>query len=83
MTELSRLLGLGNVAEVPGRNNKLVRTIVRAERFGLGFTGVGMPDGATFGIYATWRWFPRGWWNGCPRPPGSATSPPWRLPTSR
>jgi hypothetical protein len=51
MGELSRLLGLGRVGEVPGRNNKLVRTIVRAEQFGLGFTSLGVGEGATFGIH--------------------------------
>src|SRR5918995_3615027 len=51
MGELSRLLGLGGVADMPGRNNKLVRTIVRAEQFGLGFTSLGVPEGATFGIH--------------------------------
>jgi len=51
MADLSRLLGLGKVADLPDRNNKLVRTIVRAEQFGLGFTSVGLPEGATFGIH--------------------------------
>jgi hypothetical protein len=51
MADLSRLLGLGSVADLPGRNNKLVRTIVRAEQFGLGFTSLGVSDGATFGIH--------------------------------
>jgi hypothetical protein len=51
MGELSRLLGLGSVGDTPGRNNKLVRTIVRAEQFGLGFTSLGVAEGATFGIH--------------------------------
>jgi hypothetical protein len=51
MGELSRLLGLGRVADTPGRNNKLVRTIVRAEQFGLGFTSLGVAEGATVGIH--------------------------------
>jgi hypothetical protein len=51
MSDLSRLLGLGRVADTPGRNNKLVRTIVRADQFGLGFTSLGVPEGATFGIH--------------------------------
>ena len=51
MSELSRLLGLGRVGDIPGRNNKLVRTIVRAEQFGLGFTSLGVAEGATFGIH--------------------------------
>jgi hypothetical protein len=49
--ELSRLLGLGRVGDMPGRNNKLARTIVRAEQFGLGFTSLGVAEGATFGIH--------------------------------
>jgi hypothetical protein len=48
VTDLSRLLGLGRVVDPSARNNKLVRTIVRAERFGLGFTSLGVPAGATF-----------------------------------
>jgi hypothetical protein len=51
MGELSRLLGLGRVGDIPGRKNKLVRTIVRAEQFGLGFTSLGVAEGATFGIH--------------------------------
>jgi hypothetical protein len=51
MGELSRLLGLGRVGDTPGRNNKLVRTIVRAEQFGLGFTSLGVAEGATVGIH--------------------------------
>jgi hypothetical protein len=51
MADLSRLLGLGSVADPPGRNNKLVRTIVRPEQLGLGFTSLGGPDEATFGIH--------------------------------
>jgi hypothetical protein len=51
MGDLSRLLGLGRVVDIPGRNNKLVRTIVRAEQFGLGFTSLGVAEGATFGIH--------------------------------
>jgi hypothetical protein len=51
MGDLSRLLGLGRVADMPGRNNKLVRTIVRAEQFGLGFTSLGVAEGGTFGIH--------------------------------
>jgi hypothetical protein len=51
MGELSRLLGLGRVGDIPGRNDKLVRTIVRAEQFGLGFTSLGGAEGATFGIH--------------------------------
>jgi hypothetical protein len=51
MADLGRLLGLGRAVDPSARNNKLVRTIVRAEQFGLGFTTLGVPDGATFGIH--------------------------------
>jgi hypothetical protein len=51
MADLSRLLGLGRVVDPSARNNKLVRTIVRAEQYGLGFTSLGVPEGATFGIH--------------------------------
>jgi hypothetical protein len=51
MADLSRLLGLGRVVDPSARNNKLVRTIVRAEQLGLGFTSLGVPGGATFGIH--------------------------------
>jgi hypothetical protein len=51
IADMSRLLGLGRVVDPSARNNKLVRTIVRAEQFGLGFTSLGVPDGATFGIH--------------------------------
>jgi sugar-phosphatase len=43
------MLGLGRVVDPSARNNRLVRTIVRAEQFGLGFTSFGMAEGATFG----------------------------------
>jgi hypothetical protein len=42
LADLGRLLGLGAV-DVPSRNNKLVRTLARAERFGLAFTSLGVP----------------------------------------
>jgi hypothetical protein len=49
--DLSRLLGLGAV-NVPSRNNKLVRTLTRAEQFGLAFTSLGAPgEQVTFGIH--------------------------------
>jgi hypothetical protein len=51
MADLSRLLGLGRVVDPSARNNTLVRTIVRAEQFGLGFTSLGVTEGATFGIH--------------------------------
>jgi hypothetical protein len=51
MADLSRLLGLSRVVDASARNNKLVRSIVRAEQFGLGFTSLGVPEGATFGIH--------------------------------
>src|SRR5918994_2507855 len=42
LADLGRLLGLGAV-DVPSRNNKLVRTLARAEQFGLAFTSLGAP----------------------------------------
>jgi hypothetical protein len=51
MADLSRLLGLGRVVDPSARNNKLVRTIARAEQFGLGFTSRGVPEGASFGVH--------------------------------
>jgi hypothetical protein len=51
VTNLSGLLGLGRVVDPSARNNKLVRTIIRAEQFGLGFTSLAVPEGATFGIH--------------------------------
>jgi hypothetical protein len=51
LADLSRLLGLG-AADVPSRNNKLVRTLTRAEQFGLAFTSLGVPGAqVTFGIH--------------------------------
>jgi hypothetical protein len=51
LNDLSRLLGLG-AADVPSRNNKLVRTLARAEQFGLAFTSLGVPgEQLTFGIH--------------------------------
>jgi hypothetical protein len=52
LSDLGRLLGLGAV-EVPSRNNKLVRTMGRAQQFGLAFSNVGGPgDPVTFGIHS-------------------------------
>jgi hypothetical protein len=52
LSDLGRQLGLGTV-DVPSRNNKLVRTLGRAEQFGLGFTSIGIPgESMTFGIYS-------------------------------
>jgi hypothetical protein len=52
LSDLGRLLGLGAV-EVPTRNNKLVRTMGRAEQFGLAFTSIGAPgESVTFGIHS-------------------------------
>jgi hypothetical protein len=52
LNDLSRLLGLG-AADVPSRNNKLVRTLTRAEQFGLAFTSLGVPgEQVTFGIHS-------------------------------
>jgi hypothetical protein len=51
LNDLSRLLGLGP-ADVPSRNNKLVRTLARAEQFGLAFTSLGgHGEQLTFGIH--------------------------------
>src|SRR5919106_2357812 len=51
LSDLGRLLGLG-AADVPSRNNKLVRTLTRAEQFGLAFTSIGVPgESLTFGIH--------------------------------
>jgi hypothetical protein len=51
LSDLGRLLGLGAV-DVPSRNNKLVRTLGRAEQFGLAFTSIGVPgESVTFGIH--------------------------------
>jgi hypothetical protein len=51
LADLGRLLGLGAV-DVPSRNNKLVRTLARAELFSLAFTGLGVPgEQVTFGIH--------------------------------
>jgi hypothetical protein len=51
LADLSRLLGLG-AADVPSRNNKLVRTLTRAEQFGLAFTSLCVPgEQVTFGIH--------------------------------
>jgi hypothetical protein len=49
--DLGRLLGLGAV-DAPSRNNKLVRTLSRAEQYGLAFTSLGVPgEWMTFGIH--------------------------------
>jgi len=49
--DLGRLLGLGT-PETPTHNDKLLRTMARAEQFGLAFTSVGVPgDHVTFGVY--------------------------------
>jgi hypothetical protein len=51
LADLGRLLGLGAV-DVPSRNNRLVRTLARAEQFGLAFTSLGVPgEQVTFGIH--------------------------------
>jgi hypothetical protein len=51
MSDLGRQLGLGTV-DVPTRNNKLVRTLGRAEQFGLAFTSIGVPgESMTFDIH--------------------------------
>lgn len=49
--ELGRLLGLGT-SDTPTHNDKLLRSMGRAEQYGLAFTTVGAPgDAVTFGIY--------------------------------
>ncbi len=49
--ELGRLLGLGTT-DTPTHNDKLLRSMARAEQYGLGYTSVGAPgDHVTFGIY--------------------------------
>jgi hypothetical protein len=51
LNDLSRLLGLG-MADVPSRNIKLVRTLTRAEQFGLALTSLGVPgEQVTIGIH--------------------------------
>ncbi|MGH9289433.1 MAG: hypothetical protein ACRD0V_14285 [Acidimicrobiales bacterium] len=51
LNDLGRLLGLG-AADMPSRNNTLVRTLARAEQFGLAFTSLGVPgEQVTFGIH--------------------------------
>jgi hypothetical protein len=51
LSDLSRLLGLGS-AEAPTRNNRLVHTLDRVERYGLAFTSVGIPgELVTFWIH--------------------------------
>ena len=51
VADLARLLGLGAV-DAPSHNNSLVRTLVRAEQFGLAFTSLGVPgERATFGVH--------------------------------
>jgi hypothetical protein len=75
------LLGLGP-ADVPSRNNKLVRTLARAEQFGLAFTSLGVPgEQLTFGIHGHVALVPARLLTGCPRSPGSGKWPPWRPPT--
>jgi hypothetical protein len=49
--DLGRLLGLGT-PDTPTHNDKLLRTMARAEQFGLAFTSVGVPgEHVTFGVY--------------------------------
>ena len=49
--ELGRLLGLGT-SDTPTHNDKLLRSMERAEQFGLAFTTVGAHgDAITFGVY--------------------------------
>lgn len=50
LSDLGRQLGLGPV-EVPSRNNRLIRTLTRAEQFGLAFSSINVPgESMTLGI---------------------------------
>lgn len=50
LSDLGRQLGLGPV-EVPSRNNRLIRTLTRAEQFGLAFSSIDVPgESMTLGI---------------------------------
>jgi hypothetical protein len=52
LSDLGRQLGLGPV-NVPSRNNRLIRTLDRAEQFGLAFTSIGAPgESLTLGIHS-------------------------------
>jgi hypothetical protein len=52
LSDLGRQLGLGPV-NVPSRNNRLIRTLDRAEQFGLAFTSIGAPGKSmTLGIHS-------------------------------
>jgi len=52
LSDLGRQLGLGPV-NVPSRNNRLIRTLDRAEQFGLAFTSIGVPgESMTLGIHS-------------------------------
>ena len=52
LSDLGRQLGLGPV-NVPSRNNRLIRTLDRAEQFGLAFSSVGVPgESMTLGIHS-------------------------------
>jgi hypothetical protein len=52
LSDLGRQLGLGPV-NVPSRNNRLIRTLDRAEQFGLAFTSIGAPgESMTLGIHS-------------------------------
>jgi hypothetical protein len=82
MGELSRLLGLGRVGDIPGRNNKLVRSSGPSSSASASRASA-WPRVRPSASTTTWRWFPPGCWNGCPKSPGSATLPPLRPPTRR
>jgi hypothetical protein len=73
MADINRLLGLGRVVDPSACNSKLVRTIVRAEQFGLGFTSLGVPEGATFGIHDHVALVPARLLERLPKSPGSVT----------
>jgi len=81
LADLGRLLGLGAV-DVPACNNKLVRTLARAEQFALRSPASESRASTSHSASTTkWRWSRPGCWSGCPRSPGFATLRLWRQPT--
>jgi hypothetical protein len=83
LSDLSRLLGLGS-AEAPTRNNRLVHTLDRVERYGLAFTSVGIPgELVTFWIHDQITVVPRAYWTASPRSPSRSTPSRWRGSTRR
>lgn len=77
LADLSRLLGLGRVIDPSARNNKLVRTIVRAEQVRSRLHEPrGAPEGATFGIHDHVALVPARLLDRLPEAPWQPTSPP-------